>query len=626
MQIHELNVFRGQLGGGSYIAIDNGADTGKLSTEDLLLATNAEIEALGTSLNGRIDNIIAGGDAPSEAEIVDARRGAAGINYTSLGAAIRTQADDLSEHGAINICPAISGTFTPDNFTVVADGNGEYTISGTGTADGQWYRKELFSEVNAFPPGIAAGSKILISCEASRSDNLATEVRIYKGSSSTLSTDYVLAGETLLLDIPSDATGMLIGVAFKGGISFSNDTVIPFIFKDKTKFEFDEEMAEIRDSVSDVSDSVNVVENNLPRDYVTQDLQSGEGIWNKWGQLNVVSEYAYLDFAVAEGDKFKLSGYYQGGNFPAYIFLLDNTVVSFQNLDTTGGFVDVEALAPSGVNRLIVNGRPATQNPIIKKYQIVPIKAMAYDGVLVGKNDNYLYQDINAAVVNNLGSNIFIDGGVYETEVENLATDKILIGKDREICTLEKHGGSYDKPPIEIAGGIIKNLTVKMINNPDAAQYGYCVHSDNAATANKTLIISNCKFDNDLYRVIGMGVRGGETVIFENCEFVGHGETNAQAIYIHNSTGTKATVCFRNCYFKAVKECLALQAWGSDCSVDWEFIDCTCISETYGVGIETVWTDYVSGSTHDTSRLHEFSGKFTLLPTSHGNNISILNA
>lgn len=58
-------------------------------------ATKAELTTAQATLNGRIDNIIAGGTAPSEAEIVDARQGADGTNYTSLGNAIRGQVSDL---------------------------------------------------------------------------------------------------------------------------------------------------------------------------------------------------------------------------------------------------------------------------------------------------------------------------------------------------------------------------------------------------------------------------------------------------------------------------------------------------------------------------------------------------
>lgn len=95
MQIHELNNYNGNLDSSAYLAVDNGSDTGKISTTELLADTNAAVSQLDTVLNGRIDNIVAGGEAPSTSEIVDARYGADGVTYPSLGAAIRDQVTDL---------------------------------------------------------------------------------------------------------------------------------------------------------------------------------------------------------------------------------------------------------------------------------------------------------------------------------------------------------------------------------------------------------------------------------------------------------------------------------------------------------------------------------------------------
>lgn len=47
MQIHELNNFSGELGSGAFVAVDNGNDTGKVSTA-----------ALVEGVNGRVDNMI----------------------------------------------------------------------------------------------------------------------------------------------------------------------------------------------------------------------------------------------------------------------------------------------------------------------------------------------------------------------------------------------------------------------------------------------------------------------------------------------------------------------------------------------------------------------------------------
>ena len=96
MQIHELNNFTGTLDDNSYLPVDNGVDTGKVSAKKLLAETNANIAEVEAKLGARIDNIIAGGDAPSEAEIIDARTGGDGAAYPSLGDAVRNQHDDLN--------------------------------------------------------------------------------------------------------------------------------------------------------------------------------------------------------------------------------------------------------------------------------------------------------------------------------------------------------------------------------------------------------------------------------------------------------------------------------------------------------------------------------------------------
>ena len=99
MQIHELNNYTGLLGAGAFLAVDNGNDTGKLSTQDLLQPTEIAMQEIEETLNARIDNIIGGGTAPSAAEVADARLGAAALgskSYPSLGDAIRGQVTELN--------------------------------------------------------------------------------------------------------------------------------------------------------------------------------------------------------------------------------------------------------------------------------------------------------------------------------------------------------------------------------------------------------------------------------------------------------------------------------------------------------------------------------------------------
>lgn len=61
MQIHELNNFTGTLGAGTYLAIDNGTDTGRISSQNILAATEARIdniEADTTSIGEDVSELI----------------------------------------------------------------------------------------------------------------------------------------------------------------------------------------------------------------------------------------------------------------------------------------------------------------------------------------------------------------------------------------------------------------------------------------------------------------------------------------------------------------------------------------------------------------------------------------
>lgn len=86
MQIHELNNYTGNLDQNAFAVVDNGADTGKVTIPNLIKAATDAIDLANT----RIDNIITS-PAPTNEEIIDARLGADGVTYDSLGDAIREQ-------------------------------------------------------------------------------------------------------------------------------------------------------------------------------------------------------------------------------------------------------------------------------------------------------------------------------------------------------------------------------------------------------------------------------------------------------------------------------------------------------------------------------------------------------
>ena len=120
MQIHELNTFSGTPGNNNYLAIDDGTDTGKISGTNLLAPVNT-----------RIDNIVSG--LTVDAEVIDARLGADGVTYGSLGTAIRTQFTNVTDDIDQLICHNLMGNKAKTAYPVYIPVGGSFTIS---TSDG----------------------------------------------------------------------------------------------------------------------------------------------------------------------------------------------------------------------------------------------------------------------------------------------------------------------------------------------------------------------------------------------------------------------------------------------------------------------------------------------------------
>lgn len=564
---------------------------------------------------------VSGGVYQSTALVTDTTLTQSGMaaDAKATGDEVADLKEDLSKYGANNVVPVISGTSYPSTLTFVADGKGNYTISGTSTSV---VHKNIFSSSSSFPAGISAGDTVLGVFESTNSAILFYVMWYVNGSKIETEANYMASGYKYF-SIPSNATGMEIRITVPKNTPTSGDVVSTFMFVDKTKHEYDVEIAQ---NASDIT----TINGYLPNGYTPIVVSTTNGIINKWGQIaSPLTGWDYADISVTGGEKYKISGAFYGGNFPFYVILNGSTVLSYYNPSDTGAVYNEVVELPSNATNLVVNGSTASPVTAALYGKVKANSAEPRDSVVVGVGNEYTYTSIETAVTNNGGSIVTVDYGTYETEVSGLSTNKTIIGKDKDLCILTGTNKDYDTPPIEIAGGIIKNFTITMDNDPNADHKGYCLHSDDAACASNTLLVENCSFTCDSSQhSVGMGIYPNEVVLFKDCYFENTGSESVVPIYMHNSGSSSgvATVKFHNCYFVGEKYAMLLQGWGSNASINFEFIDCTCTSTTYGTADDCVWTDYVSGDTHDSSRMHEFSGKFALLPTSHGNNVSVLNA
>lgn len=220
MEIHELNNFSGTPGANDYLATDNGTDTSKIS-----------VKAITDPLDARIDNIIAGGDAPSTAEVTDARLGATvlgGQTYASLGAAIRTQAtelfndssyvkEDLLRYDVYSISEKEISRNNGTHNDVTYNWSGRIcTVSGTSTGTSV----NILVSKRALPTGLVAGGQYPVKYKTTNS-NVTLGFVFY--NSSNVATYKNFTGN-VMLTVPSDAVQWALRLYVESGKS-ANATV-----------------------------------------------------------------------------------------------------------------------------------------------------------------------------------------------------------------------------------------------------------------------------------------------------------------------------------------------------------------------------------------------------------------
>ena len=174
MEIHELNTFTGSPGANDYLATDNGVDTSKIS-----------IPTITDPLNARIDNIITS-PAPSAEEIIDARLGANGFAYPSLGDAIRGQFTDIQR--------VVNDGFMPEVDYVTADCSTQTSSADSGTHNGVTWTRISGTEWKANGTASSAGS-----------------FRNLIGSTSTVSTRFY-AGQKLKINVSTTSPSLVLRV------------------------------------------------------------------------------------------------------------------------------------------------------------------------------------------------------------------------------------------------------------------------------------------------------------------------------------------------------------------------------------------------------------------------------
>ncbi|MDP4240785.1 MAG: hypothetical protein Q8904_15085 [Bacteroidota bacterium] len=149
---------------------------------------------------------------------------------------------------------------------------------------------------------------------------------------------------------------------------------------------------------------------------------------------------------------------------------------------------------------------------------------------------------------------IYLMPGIYDGEaIDGFHTNYALniVGMDRDLCIIQNSLASYETPPLEITRGVLKNVTVKALNDgthvpSGASLWGtYAVHADWNSSSGHSLVFENCKLISYWNAAIGIGMQKDFDLIFRNCEMYTYSDYDAGnnvglkngAVLLHNNQG-----------------------------------------------------------------------------------------
>ena len=205
----------------SELAYKNEIDASELAYRNQLAQ---DITTTTASLQAQLNLAISG--ATVDSEVINARLGADGITYDTLGNAIRTQFDKVAYNflngNVYNVAIGGVDETTYEGITYTKNNDGSVTLAGTSTATSIY---NIYMNTNDFPEGITPGSYYSLVFNPTNS-NITLRIYVYMDGD-WCGVEWF--GSNNIFYIPSDATGIIIRLGVPSGITV-DETVYPFVF------------------------------------------------------------------------------------------------------------------------------------------------------------------------------------------------------------------------------------------------------------------------------------------------------------------------------------------------------------------------------------------------------------
>ena len=226
-----------------------------------------------------------------------------------------------------------------------------------------------------------------------------------------------------------------------------------------------------------------------------------------------------------------------------------------------------------------IHAEPVEQDLLMEQLKEAFMKGNVYEVIPDGSGD---FTTIQAGVdAAESEDTLLIYPGVYNESVEIYDKTVHLLGTDRDNCILQYESIDYNKVPLTFGAGQVANMTiygyhtgkekeVDAIYATNDAYYngtvesielwqklfpGYAVHIDQNYSYGKEICMKNCKIVSNNNQCVGIGSRGKNRIIFENCEMISNG--SGGCVYFHNteevSMSGEAYLILQNCFLRNYK-------------------------------------------------------------------------
>lgn len=292
------------------------------------------------------------------------------------------------------------------------------------------------------------------------------------------------------------------------------------------------------------------------------------------------------------------------------------------NLDPAGsthnGFLfQLLQVGNAQVNRVITNVKPQLVN--IGKTLVVAKSGSKYNTVQSAIND----------AIN--GDTVLIYPGLYKEQIHASDKEINLVGISKQNTIIYDDSSMYDTPPLEMAAGMVKGLTIiedhsnPTITDPSNNYWerAYSIHIDFPFSEGRKLIIDDCIIRNSKRCALGIGTYQDFELIIQNCDIWMGMPTREQF-------KTSGALYFHNRYVSANTTNQKIRVINTTVNTDGEYSvnmqNTTMVDYVSELEVEFINSTFYSKVNGKESIRGTFNSSIKLSPTSHGNNIAMLNA